>query len=328
MKKIMSIIICFVLVASTAISSFAVGLTAYSDNNSQKIIKIDSALPKGDADSGLKEESLIDQFVEIFNNCKSEQEREIVLKKAYQMGFNSDEFKNLKLTKNELAIFDADIDSLSVSKIDRKILTPNFIDGGAAKAASGVTVAGVTMPTYALWPTIYKQATSTYCSAGTVYTVGKYIGANPPSQSSIMSFWKSQWGVTYPDLPLIRNYMNLHLPGKKSSYVPYVYKKYAGSQKTFNTDLKNNVLNYQPMIIIMKNPSGTTNWPYKTNGHFCMCNGLLTWENNKYFMGDPYYFSSYVSSATANNGEHKRTWTQLNNVITNKFGSGSQYYLT
>lgn len=59
-----------------------------------------------------------------------------------------------------------------------------------------------------------------------------------------------------------------------------------------------------------------------------MCNGLLTWESNKYFIGDPFYFSSYVSGAKANNGELKRTWTQLNNVITNKFGSGSQHYLT
>ena len=64
-------------------------------------------------------------------------------------------------------------------------------------------------------------------------------------------------------------------------------------------------------------------------------NGLLTWENNTYFVGDPYYFQTglnssgtatvtYVAAATANNGEHKRTWNQMLTVSTNLFGSGNQ----
>lgn len=115
----------------------------------------------------------------------------------------------------------------------------------------------------------------------------------------------------------------------KKRNVTYSVVNYGGSQTTFNTDLKSNVEDRQPMIIHMSNPtSSTANWPYYTLGHFCICSGLLTWEDNNYFMGDPYYFSSYISSATANDGEHKKTWTQLNTVITNKFGSGSQLYLT
>lgn len=310
-KCIISTILCIACLMGTITSASAI------DNN---------ILPRGDADVSTSEQSLIEQFEELLLNSNSLQERQAIMKKAYQMGIDETEFTNVSLSENDVAILNGDIVTTNSIKNDRAILTSNV--STASVISTNSTVAGVSMPTYALWPTIYKQATSTSCSAGTVYTVGKYIGAAPPSQSNTMSFWKSQWGVTYPDLPLIRNYLNLHLPSKPSDYVPYVYKKYAGSQTTFNTDLKNNVLNYQPMILIIKNTSGTTNWPYTTGGHFCICSGLLTWENNRYFIGDPYYFSQYVSGATANDGEHKRTWSQLNTVITNKFGSGSQYYLT
>lgn len=120
--------------------------------------------------------------------------------------------------------------------------------------------------------------------------------------------------------------MNYHLPDKKSSYVDYVVRYYNGSQTTFNTDLKNNVLNYQPMMIMISN-TGTTNWPFKTNGHACLVNGLITWENNRYFIGDPYYFSTYVSGA-GNDGEHKRTWSELNASIQSRFGIEDAQYLT
>lgn len=320
MKKTVFIVLSLVFVI------IAVGLTVYSYNHDE-IFSNEIGLPKGDSDFGRREETLIDQFVDLLNGCKTEQERVIILKKAHQMGVGANEFKNVTLSESDLSIFNGKADVSISSRNGRRILTPNHTIG-TAKATTKAVVAGVSMPGYALWPTIYKQQTSTYCSAATVYTVAKYIGATPPSQSAIMNFWKSQWGVTYPDLPLVRNYMNLHLPGKPSTYVQYVNKTYAGNQTTFNKDLKNNVLNYQPMILLMRNTSGTTNWPYVTNGHFCICNGLLTWENNKYFIGDPYYFSSYVPGATANNGEHKKTWNQLNAVITSRFSSGTQNYLT
>ncbi|MCQ2485339.1 MAG: hypothetical protein MJ168_08405 [Clostridia bacterium] len=279
--------------------------------------------PKGDAEFSTSVQPLSVQFEDLLRNSTTSSERTIILKKAANMGISSDDLSNAQLSAEETAILNGgmNINKNNTIDINKAIVvspTPN----------TRVVVAGVSMPDYALWPTIYKQTTSTYCSAATIYTASKYIGANPPSQASIMNFWQSQWGVTYPDLYYMRNYMNLHLPGKPSDYVPYVRRNYAGSQTTFNTDLKNNVLNYQPMILHMKNSTGTTNWPYTTSGHFCICSGLLTWENNKYFIGDPYYFSQYVSSATANNGEHKRTWTQLNTVITNKFGANNQAYVT
>lgn len=280
-------------------------------------------IQKGDSDYITDEISLEEQFEELFLESSSEQERQIILNKAYQMGINIDIDE---VSKEDINIAQNSINVNSSIRSNRRIITNNSNTGIRTQAYA--TVAGVSMPDYALWPTIYKQEKSDWCSAATVYTVAKYIGANPPAQKTIMNFWKSQWNVTYPDLPLIRNYMNNHLPGKSNDYVPYVYKNYANSQTTFNKDLKNNVLNYQPMILNMKNSSGTTNWPYKTNGHFCMCNGLLTWESNKYFIGDPFYFTAYVPGATKNNGEHKKTWTQLNQVIKNRFGSTSQYYLT
>ena len=309
-KCTISLILCIVCLMSAIISVSAI------ESN---------VLPKGDSDVIVTEETIVDQLKELLLNCSSNQERKLILKKAYQMGIDENEFTNFALSKADIEVLNGNFNETNSVK-SRTVLMSDVSTASATSTNS--TVAGVTMPTYALRPTIYKQATSTYCSAGTVYTVGKYIGATPPSQANIMSFWQSQWGVTYPDLPLIRNYLNNHLSNKPSDYVPYVNANYAGNQTDFNDYLKNNVLNYQPMILHMKNSSGTTNWPYTTGGHFCICSGLLTWENNKYFIGDPYYFSQYVSGATDNNGEHKRTWTQLNNVITNKFGSGSQYCLT
>lgn len=285
--------------------------------------------PKGDSDVVSEDLTIEKQFDELLKNSSSLLERQIILKKAHEMNISSESFNENVLSKTDLDILNGIVDIQTSKNNDKKIITNKSTKlSNEVRIQQKVTVAGVSMPDYALWPKIYKQATNTSCSAGTIYTVAKYIGAKPPKQANIMKFWKSKWGVTYPDLPLVRNYMNSYLPGKPSDYVPYVYKKYGGSQKTFNKDLKSNVLHYQPMILNIKNSSGKTNWPYTTNGHFCMCNGLLTWESNKYFIGDPFYFSSYVSGAKANNGELKRTWTQLNNVITNKFGSGSQHYLT
>lgn len=39
-------------------------------------------------------------------------------------------------------------------------------------------------------------------------------------------------------------------------------------------------------------------------------------------------YSGFVSSATKDDGEHKRTWGELHQVIKNKFGTTNQYYLT
>lgn len=301
----------------TIVTAFTSTISAYA--------KTADIVPKGDSEYVTDNVSLEEQFNELLLNSSSAQERQIILNKARQMDIDIESLSIDAMSIEETSIFNNNKIN-SVDRTDRRILTNNANTGISTQA--NVTVAGVSMPDYALWPTIYKQQKSDWCSAGTVYTVGKYIGANPPSQQTIMDFWDSQWGVVYPDLPLIRNYMNLHLPGKSSDYVSYVYKNYAGSQTTFNKDLKNNVLNYQPMILNMKNASGTTNWPYTTNGHFCICSGLITWENNKYFIGDPYYFTTYVSSATKNDGEHKKTWAQLHQVIKNRFGTTSQYYLT
>lgn len=283
-------------------------------------------IPKGDSDYITDEVSLEEQFEDLLIESSSDQERQLILEKAYQMGIDIENLDNAKISKEDINIAKNNVVINPSTRNDRRILTNNSNTGISTQA--NVTVAGVSMPDYALWPTIYKQQKSDWCSAGTVYTVGKFIGAKPPTQQTIMNFWKSQWNVTYPDLPLVRNYMNSHLPGKPKDYVSYVYKNYKNSQTTFNKDLKNNVLNYQPMILNMANPNDTKNWPYKTKGHFCICSGLLTWESNKYFIGDPYYFTTYVSGATKNDGEHKRTWSQLNQVIKNKFGTTNQYYLT
>lgn len=46
----------------------------------------------------------------------------------------------------------------------------------------------------------------------------------------------------------------------------------------------------------MSNKNGTSSWPYKTSGHFCLVNGYFS-GIDKYFIGDPFYFDGYVPGA-------------------------------
>lgn len=303
----------YATVLSLVLISTSLSIGAYATNG----------LPRGDAEVMSEVAPLKEQFEEMLNNTTSSNEKQIILRKAYDIGFDIRELSGV--TDAEIAsarrASEENLYDNSSETFDRRVITRDI-------NIMSSSVAGVDMPDYALWPKIYMQETNTYCSAATIYTVGKYIGANPPSQANIMSFWKSQWGVTYPDLPYMRNYLNNHLSGKKTTYVPYVVVKYAGNQTTFNKNLKNNVINHQPMILLIRSNSNTPGWHYKTNGHFCICNGIITWDNNLYFVGDPYYFPKYVSGAPADKGDYSVSWSVLNSVITARFGAGSQYCLT
>lgn len=283
---------------------------------------------KGDSTINRPVDPLASQVKDLLRNS-SPKKRELILDKASKAGVVSADLSEASLSKADLAVLNG---SKLIKKpvfTEKRVKTPQFkvADNMQSLALADVMttsiIANVDMPDYALWPTIYKQEKSDWCSAGTIQTALKYVGATSPSQSTIMNYWESL-GYTYPDLPLVRNYINARLP---SNYAPYYQEIYAGNQTTFNVCLKYDVENYQPMVLLMKNDTtSTTNWPYRTSGHFCICSGLLTWENNQYFIGDPYYFSTYVSGA-GTIGEHKKTWTKLNTVITNKFGAGQQRFV-
>lgn len=274
---------------------------------------------RGDATSVGADESLAEQVEKLLPNSSPEQ-RLRLLEKAAVVGLDSADLANVTLSTAEQAILNgsASIEKPVVLTDQKAILTAPGIGTRAT-----TIVAGVAMPDYALWPKIYKQERSDWCSAATIQTVLKYIGAASPAQSTIMNYWKSI-GYTYPDLPLVRNYLNARLP---SGYQSYYQEIHAGNQTTFNMCLKWDVENYQPMVILMRNnTTSTVNWPYKTTGHFCICSGLLTWANNQYFMGDPYYFSDYVPGA-GNAGDHNKTWEKLNKVINNRFGTGQERFV-
>lgn len=299
----------------TLFLSFGISLSFYASAFDAGDIQT----PKGDCVSLGEVEPLAKQFKESLLKAESTEKRQLTLQKASLVGLNENDFKGVYLTEKEKSILCGDTKSEYFSKNQNKSIV-----NAPTNITSRTVVAGVNMPDYVLAPIIYKQERSDWCSAGTVQTVLNYVGATSPTQQTIMNAWQSNWNVTYPDLPLIRNYINPLLP---SDYGDYATVVYGGSQEIFNSAIQFDVLQYQPTIIHMgNNTTSTANWPYKTAGHFCICNGLLTWENNKYFMGDPYYFSTYVSGA-GNVGTHNKTWSQLNTVITNKFGSGSQMIL-
>lgn len=263
----------------------------------------DTCISKGDSDIVREYEPLSEQFADLLNNCSTMAEREIILDKAHKMGLTTKDLASQRLSARDEAILNGKITIQRSTAPNRKMLINKYQTQSI----------NTQMPNYCLWPTIYKQELDTYCSAATIYTVGKYIGATPLPQSTIMGYWPTI-GYTYPDLPLIRNYLNNILSNKPVNYVPYAWVEYF-DQSDFNNYLSNNVLNYQPMILHLRSVSG---WPYTTDGHFCICNGLLTWEDNQYFIGDPYYFAQYVSTATNNNGELKVYWNILDNAIRSK----------
>lgn len=273
---------------------------------------------RGDAATVGPAESLAEQVEKLLPGSSPEQ-RLRLLEKAAVLGVDSADLPNVTLSKAEQAVLNGSASIPKAASANNKaILTA---PGPATRATT--IVAGVAMPDYALWPKIYKQERSDWCSAATIQTVLKYIGATSPAQSTIMNYWKSI-GYTYPDLPLVRNYLNARLP---SGYHSYYQEIYAGNQTTFNMCLKWDVENYQPMVLLMRNnTTSTTNWPYKTTGHFCICSGLLTWANNQYFIGDPYYFSGYVPGA-GSTGDHNKTWGKLDTVIRNRFGSGQERFV-
>lgn len=293
----------------SVLMSVLLGLTmmtsvAFAANN--------TCIPKGDSDIVPEYEPLSEQFEEMLNNCSTKAQREIILAKAYKMGLTTKDLASERLSSRDKAILDGRITIQRSTAPNRKILINKY----QTKSIN------TQMPDYCLWPTIYKQQTKTYCSAATIYTVGKYIGATPYSQKEIMDYWNSLYyddddenkKQVYPDLPMIRNYLNNTLTNKPTDYVPYARYDYA-DQSDFNDKLADNVTNYQPIILHLKSVSG---WPYTTDGHFCICNGLLTWEDNKYFIGDTYYFKQYVSTATSDNGELKVSWSILDDAIRSK----------
>jgi len=268
---------------------------------------------KGDADFVSREESLAEQFEALLLNCTSLEERQLTLEKAGYMGIIATDLANVPLSSDDLAILNGTVPAQRTALTNR----PAVITGPATR----VIVANVDMPNYCLWPTIYKQTYSNWCSAGTMYTTLMYIKGSSPTQQTMVNYWTSgidpKKSYFPPDLQLMRNYVNSNTPSSVRNYVHRTAAQYGNSQTVLNTDLKKNVQDYQPMIINMKS-TNTTDWPYTTGGHFCVVNGLLTWESNQYFIGDPYYFTQYVSGATANNGEHKKTWAKLSAVLSNK----------
>lgn len=310
-KMFKLIIMCFL----TMCLSFATPLSSYVSAYNTG----DVDTPKGDCASFSEIEPLAEQLKESLIKAETTEKRQIILQKASLFGLNEIDFKGVYLSENEKSILCGETKSKHFAKKQNKSIV-----SAPTNIASRTVVAGVNMPDYVLAPIIYKQEKRDWCSAGTIQTVLNYVGATSPSQQTIMNAWQLNWHVPYPDLPYIRNYINPLLP---SDYGDYATVVYGGSQEIFNSAIQFDVLQYQPTIIHMaNNTTSTANWPYKTDGHFCICNGLLTWENNKYYMGDPFYFSTYVSGA-GNVGTHNRTWSQLNTVITNKFGSGSQMIL-
>lgn len=186
-KKMFSAVICVMMVIGIMGSAF--GVSADSDEISTTPVKISDKM-------------LVSQIEELLLDS-SPAERELLLEKVSYAGITSNDLPNVSLSKNEVAILEGKVSITKQTQTNKRILTAssNSIQSTGASLYTPMTnVAGVDMPDYALWPTIYKQKDVSSCSAGTVYTILQYIKGSSPSQTQIMSDWQSIWGVTIPDL--------------------------------------------------------------------------------------------------------------------------------
>lgn len=301
-KKVVCLLLsCSVLFAMTAMFPFA---------TSAQMVETETVSAK------TVDPSLVAQFEKLLLESKGDI-REKLLTKAAFAGITPDDLSNIVLSANDVALLNQKTFTKDQAKSNQRILMPSTTTVTSSNEPSLYSTND--MPDYALWPIIYKQQTSSWCRAGVIQTVLMYIKDSSPSQNTIINIDDCD-----ASLSAMCTYVNDRLPIEE--YVWYAYAKYGGDQETFNRWLSFDVNAYMPMMFAMKNATtSTTNWPYYTNGHYSICCGYLTWENNQYFIGDPYYFSDYVPSATANDGYHKKSWTKLNTVITNSHGQNNQH---
>lgn len=291
-KKLFTVNICFMLVVSMMVS-FNVSAAGVSTKPDK-----------------LSDENLLSQIEESLLNS-TPVEREKLLEKASYAGITSKDLADISLSDREVAILEQKISIAKPLQPNKRILkAPSY-----SPSVAGATLYSATsMPDYALWPDIYMQEQGTWCRAGVIQTVLMYIKGSSPSQQTIINNCAAR-------LPSMAEYINQYKPDE---YASYLYTKYGGDQEEFNRCLAYDVLHYQPLIFAMKNTRSTENWPYKTGGHYAICAGYLTWANNEYFIGDPFYFPEYVTGAKGD-GYHNKTWFQLNTVITESHGEGDQH---
>lgn len=334
MKKTITRKIAFLLAMITLFASI---LTLSSSANSQKGVMMEQG---GVADADLKTEA--EQFVEfLLDPSQTIEGRQATLRMAAYAGLDPSDLVGVTLSSEDLAVFD---DGLALQpdaalRAGKSILqAPPF--AGSEVEDEGPTRA-VTFPNYALFPVIRKQIQSNWCSAGTIETVLKYIKGDS-------GFTVIQYDIMYgsggvgggPGFQTVVDYTNKYL-ASGSKYTLYVFGSGTGGsgtnkQNNFDTKLLFDVLNYKPAMFTLSNSTGSSNWPFpNTAGHFCTVEGKMSWKDNKYLVGDPYFFKkglssdgttvvTYCSNATDDNGYHERTWAQMLFVSTEKHGNNNE----
>lgn len=128
------------------------------------------------------------------------------------------------------------------------------------------------------------QLEDDWCGATTAQMILMFMNGTAPEQSSIVESITDS-----PSIDAVTVYVNNRITstGKK-----YTYKSFNTSDDSFMqtvaTRLSTAVNDSRPMIIQVANPSGSSYWRYKTDGHYCLCDGLAT---EGYHIVDPYYYS-------------------------------------
>ncbi len=152
------------------------------------------------------------------------------------------------------------------------------------KEANRNTYSAITVPV--LGVTSIMQETDKWCGAATAQMILMFMNGASPEQKSIVKSITDN-----PSIDAVVAYVNNRIT---STDKKYTYKSFNTSDDSFMqavvTGLSSAASNSKPMIIQVASKSGSSYWRYKTDGHYCLCDGLTV---EGYHIVDPYYYEYY-----------------------------------
>ena len=243
----------------------------------------------GGASAPEKPVSFEDQIIEILSNSKECYRRDII-EKALAGGVELDAlFPYLSLDEQQYVI-----NNLHTTYSD---ISPYFL------------IVQLNVPSI-------KQQEDTWCGATTIQIILEYLNGSSPTQKNIVSSITDS-----PSIDAVTNYLNNRITDDS---LKYEYKSIDIS-KDFKSEITtrlSSALKYRkPMILQVANVNGDGKWPYKTSGHYCLCDGRTI---DTYTICDPYYYRDYLPNLVGEEGHFTIEWDTIEDGIKNWANKGAK----
>lgn len=155
-------------------------------------------------------------------------------------------------------------------------------------------------------PSIMQEDKS-WCGSATAQIVLTYLNGTSPSQSDIVKSITNS-----PSIDAVTAYINNRIT---TASLKYTYKSINVSndfESEFRSRLSSALQSGKPMILQIACDNADSYWRYKTDGHYCLCDG---WDLT-YGICDPYYYEDYVSIRPGETeGRFSVGWNDINKAI-------------